>query len=126
MPPPNSARPVRRPWTTWAASLLILAAAVAVPFAYRHWNRPEGQPPTRYRSGRTEVFLRLPDARNGIWLPLVESTDSHLRYLTFEGVAYGSVAHVNEDGTVLLTDSATGNRRAIRELEQGLHGWPPP
>jgi hypothetical protein len=68
----------------------------------------------------------LPHARNGIWLPLVESTDSPLRYLTHEGVAYGSVAHINEDGTVLITDTAAGTTRAIRQAEQGLHGWPPP
>lgn len=37
-----------------------------------------------------------------------------------------SVAHINEEGTVLITDNEAGNTRAIREAEQGLHGWAPP
>jgi hypothetical protein len=56
----------------------------------------------------------------------VDTTDSPLRYLIGQGVPDGKLAHVNEDGTVLITDAAAGTTRAIRQAEQGLYGWPPP
>jgi hypothetical protein len=115
-----------RPWITWAASLLFLAAAIAGVFAYLHWSRLEGEPPIRHHNGRAEVFLILPKAHKGVWLPLVESTDSPLLYLIRQGVAFGKVAQVNEDGTVLITDNEEGNQRAYREFKEELQGWPPP
>jgi hypothetical protein len=125
MSAPTSTRPARHPWLTWAASLLFLAAAISVPFIYRQQNRPEGLPPTHKHNGRTEVFLRNPHAWDGEWLPLVETTNSPLLYLIHQDLPPGSVAHINEDGTVLITDNAASNTRAKREAEQGLYGWPP-
>jgi hypothetical protein len=83
-------------------------------------------PPTRQYNGSTEVFLRNPHAWDGEWLPFVEATSSPLLYLVHDDLPPGSVAHINEDGTVLITDNAAGNTRAIRQAEQGLHGWPTP
>jgi hypothetical protein len=84
MPAPTSTRPARRPWITWAASLLFLVVAIATPFAYRWMSRPEGLSPTRQHSGRTEVFLRHSHAWDGEWLPLVETTSSPLLYLVHQ------------------------------------------
>jgi hypothetical protein len=52
--------------------------------------------------------------------------DSPLLYLIHQEVPDGKMAHVNTDGTVLITDIAAGNTRAIRQAEQELYGWPPP
>jgi hypothetical protein len=71
-------------------------------------------------------LVRQQVTRGSRWMPLVGSTDSPLLWLTGQGVPDGRVAHINEDGTVLITDTAAGNQRAIREFEKGLHGWPPP
>jgi hypothetical protein len=119
-------QPVRRPWITWAASLLLLCAAFAGPFAYRWMSHPKGLPPTRQHNGRTVVFIPTPGRHDGEWLPLEDTTDSPLLWLIHQRVPDGKVAHVNEDGTVLITDAAAGTTRAIRQAEQGLHGWPPP
>ena len=103
---------------------MFFAAALAVPFAYRWMSKPEGIPPTRQHNGRTEVFLCNPRAWDGEWLPLVEATDRPLLNLVHEGIPHGSVAHINEDGTVLITDNEAGNTRAIRQAGKGVYGWP--
>jgi hypothetical protein len=119
MPAPGSTRPARRPWLTWAASLLFLAATIAAPLASRWLSGPEGLPPTHQHHGRTEVFLRSPHAWDGKWLPLVEARRSPLLHLIHQDLPPGSVAPINADGTVLITDNAVGNTRAIRQAEQG-------
>jgi hypothetical protein len=84
MPASTSTRPARHPWLTWAASVLFIAAAIAALFVSRWMSRPQGLPPTRQHSGRTEVFLRNPHAWDGEWLPLVETTSSPLLYLVHD------------------------------------------
>jgi hypothetical protein len=77
-------------------------------------------------SERRAGLVRPQVTRGSRWIPLVDSTDSPLLWLTGQGVPDGKVAHINEDGTVLITDNAAGSARAIRQAEEGSHGWPPP
>jgi len=125
MSAPSSDRPARHSWFFLVAASLILGA---IPVAYRIYTRlQEGTPPLQQGSGRVEVFVHTPDRPLGEWLPIVETTDSPLRcILSGPDVPDGRSVHVNEDRTVLITDAASANKRAEREFQQGLHGWPPP
>jgi hypothetical protein len=90
-------------------------------------DEPSEGPAAHTTAQRTYRSVHSPPGRHdGEWLPLVDTTDSPLLWLIHQGVPYSKVAHVNEDGTVLITDNAAGNTRAIRQAEQGLHGLPPP
>src|SRR5262249_19775550 len=104
----------------------FLFAAFAAPFAYRWLNRPKGLPPTRQHNGWTEVFLRNLRAWDGESLPLVEATGSRLLYQIHQGMPPGSVAQINEDATVLIMAYEAGNARAMRQVKQGVYGWPSP
>jgi hypothetical protein len=118
----------RRPWTLWSFILLFLAAAVSVPVMVRPHREEPSVPtrkfPTRQHNGQTEVFVLTPDNPQAKWLPLVAKTDSPLITTVPEELTPGEVAHLNADGTVLVTDSAQAAARIGREVS-GVHGWPP-
>jgi hypothetical protein len=69
----------------------------------------------RAAGGRREAFV------HGAWRPVVAATRSRLEAFEPPQLTPGEVAHLNADGTVLVTSHVEAARRAAA----GGGGWPP-
>ncbi len=73
----------------------------------------------RAHNGRREALVR------GEWRPVVDSTRAALDGFEPKDLTPGEVAHLNADGTVVITSHVLAARRAEWEAG-GTHGYPHP
>ena len=109
---------------------LALVAAVGLACGVAGWQlharlfpappeeQPDSSPYRTFQTRRREVLV------DGQWYPLVTSTRAKLVRFFPPELSRGEIAHVNADGTVLVTSHTEAGKRSHWEAN-GNCGWPP-
>ena len=106
---------------------VVVVVAILAILAWSFWNRPAPtiyKPPTRMSAQGKEIFLKTIEHPDGHWYPIVNETDAKLLQLLPPQLEPGrDIAHVNTDGTVIITNHVEAAKRSGWESMHS-HGYP--